>query len=56
VRRVIVLIAWGTLVSQLFAAENFDYVTQIKPILVARCYARHSALRKKSGLRLDTAE
>jgi hypothetical protein len=32
-----------------------DYVTQIKPILVARCYSCHSALRKKSGLRLDTA-
>ena len=53
-RRVIVFIALGTLVSQLFAAEKVDYVTQVKPILVARCYACHSALRKKSGLRLDT--
>src|SRR6478672_6176365 len=32
-----------------------DYSTQIKPILIARCYACHSALRKKSGLRVDTA-
>jgi hypothetical protein len=55
VRRVIVLIALGMLVPQLIAAENVDYVTQVKPILVARCYACHSALRKKSGLRLDTA-
>ena len=37
------------------AGEEVDYVTQIKPILAARCYACHSALRKKSGLRLDTA-
>ena len=28
---------------------------RVKPILAARCYACHSALRKKSGLRLDTA-
>jgi hypothetical protein len=32
-----------------------DYGKQIKPILAARCYACHSALRKKSGLRVDTA-
>jgi hypothetical protein len=43
------------LLSRSSAGEGVDYVTQIKPILVARCYACHSALRKKSGLRLDTA-
>jgi hypothetical protein len=37
------------------AGDEVDYVKQIKPILVARCYACHSALRKKSGLRVDTA-
>jgi hypothetical protein len=37
------------------ASPPVDYATQIKPILSARCYACHSALRKKSGLRLDTA-
>jgi hypothetical protein len=37
------------------AGETIDYATQIKPILSSRCYACHSALRKKSGLRLDTA-
>ncbi len=36
-------------------APPVDYAAQIKPILSARCYACHSALRKKSGLRLDTA-
>jgi hypothetical protein len=35
--------------------DNVDYVKQIKPILAARCYGCHSALRKKSGLRVDTA-
>src|SRR4051794_827175 len=37
------------------AGDEVDYVKQIKPILAARCYACHSALRKKSGLRVDTA-
>src|SRR5262245_49120475 len=36
--------------------ERVDYLAHIKPIFVARCYAWHSALRQKSGLRLDTAE
>ena len=54
-RRFIVLIACGALMPRLSAGEEVDYVTQIKPVLVARCYACHSALRKKSGLRLDTA-
>jgi hypothetical protein len=38
------------------ASPPVDYSTHVKPILVARCYACHSALRKKSGLRLDTAQ
>ena len=54
-RRLIVLIACGVLLPRISAGEEVDYVTQIKPILVARCYACHSSLRKKSGLRLDTA-
>ena len=36
--------------------ERVDYLAHVKPIFVARCYACHSALRQKSGLRLDTAE
>ena len=31
-----------------------DYSKEIKPLLKARCYACHSALKQKSGLRLDT--
>ena len=36
------------------AAERVDYATQVKPILAARCYACHGALKQKAGLRLDT--
>jgi hypothetical protein len=32
-----------------------DYATQIKPLLQARCYACHGALKQQAGLRLDTA-
>ena len=31
-----------------------DYVKEIKPLLKARCYACHGALKQKAGLRLDT--
>ena len=32
-----------------------DYLRDIKPVLKARCYACHGALKQKAGLRLDTA-
>ena len=54
-RRLLVLIACGGLLPRVSVGEEVDYVAQVKPVLVARCYACHSALRKKSGLRLDTA-
>ncbi|MBX9787315.1 MAG: PSD1 and planctomycete cytochrome C domain-containing protein [Pirellulales bacterium] len=41
--------------SRVSAAETIDYQTEIKPLLAARCYACHGALRQLSGLRLDTA-
>ncbi len=53
-RRPIVFIACCVCVA-IFGERSVDFVSQIKPILVARCYACHSALRKKSGLRVDTA-
>ncbi|MEX2169860.1 MAG: DUF1553 domain-containing protein [Pirellulales bacterium] len=37
------------------ADEQVDYLQQIKPVLVERCYACHGALKQESGLRLDTA-
>jgi hypothetical protein len=39
----------------LSAAEP-DYVRDIKPLLRAKCYACHGAVRQKSGLRLDAAQ
>jgi hypothetical protein len=32
-----------------------DYMKEVKPLLQARCYACHGALKQKGGLRLDTA-
>ena len=37
------------------ASGEVDYVTQVKPILLARCYSCHGALKQKAELRLDTA-
>lgn len=37
------------------AADRVDYQRQIKPVLAARCYACHGALKQKGGLRADTA-
>ncbi len=40
-----------------FSADPpIDYLTQVKPLLKARCYSCHGALKQKSGLRLDTLE
>ena len=37
-----------------FASEPVSYTEQIKPVLKARCYACHGALKQKGNLRLDT--
>jgi len=56
VRRFLFILACGALAPSIGrGAERVDYVTQVKPLLAARCYACHSALRQQSGLRLDTA-
>ena len=34
--------------------DAVDYVKQIRPILKARCYSCHGALKQKASLRLDT--
>ncbi len=38
------------------AGEKPDYLRDVKPILTARCYACHAALRQKAGLRVDTVK
>src|SRR6188768_214167 len=40
--------------SGAFAETAPDYAKDIRPLLKARCYACHGALKQKSGLRLDT--
>ncbi|MCH7988080.1 MAG: DUF1549 domain-containing protein, partial [Planctomycetes bacterium] len=40
--------------SVVVAEERVDYLREIKPILAARCFACHGALKQESGLRLDT--
>ena len=46
---------WGLSSGKLTAREGIDYIRSVKPILAARCYACHGALKQKNGLRLDTA-
>ncbi len=38
------------------AAAPVDYAHDVKPLLKARCWACHGALKQEGGLRLDTAE
>lgn len=46
----------GCLAGRIAAAgEAVDYLQQIKPLLVKRCYACHGALKQNAGLRVDTA-
>jgi hypothetical protein len=35
--------------------DKIDYLTEVKPILAARCFSCHGGLKQESGLRLDTA-
>jgi len=42
--------------SWVVGSESADYLREIKPVLQARCYACHGALKQQAGLRLDTAE
>ncbi len=35
--------------------QDVDYSRDVKPVLAARCYACHGAIKQKGGLRLDTA-
>lgn len=49
---IIACLGWiGTVVR----ADEVDYLKQVKPLLEARCYACHGALKQKGKLRLDTA-
>jgi len=53
---VICLLAFTTVAAQRVSGAEADYLTQVKPLLAARCYACHGALKQEGGLRLDTGE
>src|SRR5262245_41832439 len=41
--------------AQAGAADRVDYLREVKPIFVQKCFACHGVLKQQSGLRLDTA-
>ena len=49
------VICWIGLVSPIVADEPVNYLSRVKPVLQARCYACHGVLKQEAGLRLDTA-
>jgi hypothetical protein len=62
-RRGLIVILGGFVAALAAAARGdaeadrpVDYLRDVKPILRARCFACHGALKQESGLRLDTAE
>ncbi len=48
--------ATQTVAAAKSAPETVDYLRDIKPILSARCFSCHSALRQKANLRLDASQ
>ena len=52
-----VIVYWfvtGVLSDCVFAENKVDYLKQIKPILSAKCYSCHGALKQDGELRLET--
>ncbi|MCS6863629.1 MAG: PSD1 and planctomycete cytochrome C domain-containing protein [Gemmataceae bacterium] len=52
--RGLVAIAGWVLLPAVGRADEVDYLKQVKPLLEARCYACHGALKQNGKLRLDT--
>ncbi len=48
------LAAWLLLSTVAHAADEVDYLRQVKPVLAARCVSCHGALKQEASLRLDT--
>ena len=47
-------ILFSALTATAGRAEDLDYGRDIKPVLKAKCYSCHGALKQEAGLRLDT--
>jgi mono/diheme cytochrome c family protein len=55
-RAILAVILWSLVTPLASSTEPpVDYAREIKPLLQARCYACHGALKQESSLRLDTA-
>ncbi|MEQ9409992.1 MAG: DUF1553 domain-containing protein [Fuerstiella sp.] len=63
--RQVLILAVSVCISQVAAPQavdaqvadaQVDYLRDVKPVLKARCFACHGALKQESGLRLDTGE
>ncbi|MDB6119879.1 MAG: rane protein involved in colicin uptake [Verrucomicrobiaceae bacterium] len=54
--RVRCCLAFFVLLSPASHGGQVDYAKDIKPLLKARCYTCHGALKQKAGLRLDTVK
>ena len=46
---------WVMSFSAASAGDSVDYLHDVKPLLTKHCLACHSAVRQKSGYRIDTA-
>ena len=55
-RRLAALLGIVFSTSAMAAESAVDYVHDIKPLFAERCYACHSSLKRKSGLRLDAGQ
>ena len=53
---VAVVLLLTRIVSSAFGDDHKEYLSRIKPVLQARCYACHGVLKQEGGLRLDTAQ
>ncbi|QEG42450.1 PSD1 and planctomycete cytochrome C domain-containing protein [Roseimaritima ulvae] len=50
------LTASGLASSAATAADRVDYLSEVKPLLAAKCYACHGRLKQEADLRLETLE
>ena len=55
-RFLVLLVVLVGIPGELLADDAEIYLKEIKPLLQARCYACHGALKQESDLRLDTAQ
>src|SRR5213592_3397972 len=51
----LILVSAFALVGSFGSAAPVDYIREVKPLLVERCYKCHGASQQKGKLRLDTA-